>query len=152
MIAALILIPVAFGGPSRAKEIFGSSSARWLGAVSYGLFLWHPMVIELIYLVDDRPLFTGGLLNTFALTMAFGLVYATVSYYGVERPLQLLGSQGRRRPTGRRQTPGTPATDVAATDHHAADRRGWHSGAHSRRVAHSAGPSGHCRPAHQPLM
>ncbi|MEU8388905.1 acyltransferase [Micromonospora sp. NPDC048842] len=114
VIAALILIPVAFGGPSRAKEIFGSSSARWLGAVSYGLFLWHPMVIELIYLVDDRQLFTGGLLNTFALTMAFGLVYAAVSYYGVERPLQLLGSQGRRRFTGRGQTSGTPAADVAA--------------------------------------
>ncbi|MFI6239196.1 acyltransferase family protein [Micromonospora sp. NPDC050795] len=114
VIAALILIPVAFGGASRAKQVFGSSSARWLGAVSYGLFLWHPMVIELIYLVDDRPLFTGGLLDTFALTMAFGLVYATVSYYGVERPLQLLGSQGRRRSTGRGQTPGTPASDVAA--------------------------------------
>ncbi|MEU8157033.1 acyltransferase [Micromonospora sp. NPDC048986] len=114
VIAALILIPVAFGGPSRAKEIFGSSSARWLGAVSYGLFLWHPMVIELIYLVGDRQLFTGGLLNTFALTMAFGLVYAAVSYYGVERPLQLLGSQGRRRSALRGQTPGTPVADVAA--------------------------------------
>ncbi|MGW5561009.1 acyltransferase family protein [Micromonospora sp. NPDC003944] len=111
LVAALILIPVAFGGPGRAKEIFGSSSARWLGAVSYGLFLWHPMVIELIYLVDDRPLFTGGLLNTFVLTMTLGLVYAAVSYYGVERPLQLLGSQ-RRRPRG--QASGTPATAVAA--------------------------------------
>ncbi|WCN81361.1 acyltransferase family protein [Micromonospora sp. LH3U1] len=100
-IATLILIPVAFGGPTRIKEVFGSASARWLGAVSYGLFLWHPLVIELIYLLDDRPLFTGGLLNTFALTMVFGLAYAAASYYGVERPLQLLGSQWGRRPAGR---------------------------------------------------
>ncbi|WP_406073481.1 acyltransferase family protein [Micromonospora sp. NBC_01638] len=118
-IAALILIPVAFGGPSRVKGVFGSTSARWLGTVSYGLFLWHPLVIELIYLLDDRPLFTGGLLNTFALTMVFGLAYAAVSYYSVERPLQLLGSQW-----GRRAGP-EPA---------------------------SAGPTGHCRPAAQPLV
>ncbi|MDG4806742.1 acyltransferase [Micromonospora sp. WMMD1120] len=113
-IAALILIPVAFGGPTRLKELFGSGSARWLGAVSYGLFLWHPLVIELIYLLDDRPLFTGGLLNTFALTMAFGLVYAAVSYYGVERPLQLLGSQRRPRSTRRGAASGPPTADGAA--------------------------------------
>ncbi|MET8232955.1 acyltransferase [Micromonospora sp. NPDC005298] len=112
-IAALILIPVAFGGPSRVKEIFGSTSARWLGTVSYGLFLWHPLVIELIYLLDDRPLFTGGLLNTFALTMAFGLVYAAVSYYGVERPLQLLGTQRRRRPRVGPGQAGGPSVEAA---------------------------------------
>ncbi|MEU8125591.1 acyltransferase [Micromonospora sp. NPDC049049] len=113
-IATLILIPVAFGGRTRVKEVFGAESARWLGTVSYGLFLWHPLVIELIYLIDDRPLFTGGLFNTFALTMVFGLVYATVSYYGVERPLQVLGSQRRKRPARRGQASGTPAVDVAA--------------------------------------
>ena len=68
----------------------------------------------MIYLIDDRPLFTGGLFNTFALTMVFGLVYAAVSYYGVERPLQVLGSQRRKRPAGRGQASGTPAVDVAA--------------------------------------
>ncbi|MDG4761471.1 acyltransferase [Micromonospora sp. WMMD710] len=119
-IAVLILIPVAFGGPSRVKVAFGSTSARWLGAVSYGLFLWHPLVIELIYLLDDRPLFTGGLLNTFALTMAFGLVYAAVSYYGVEHPLQLLGTQrriGRGRVTAPtlEVTPAGPTVEPAST-------------------------------------
>jgi peptidoglycan/LPS O-acetylase OafA/YrhL len=105
---------VAFGGPTRVKEAFGAQSARWLGTVSYGLFLWHPLVIELIYLIDDRPLFTGGLFNIFVLTMVFGLVYAAVSYYGVERPLQVLGSQRRNRRAGRGQASGAPAVDVAA--------------------------------------
>lgn len=113
-IATLILIPVAFGGPTRVKEVFSTAFARWLGAVSYGLFLWHPLVIEFIYLLDDRPLFTGGLFNTFVLTMIFGLLYATVSYYGVERPLQMLGSQRRHRPAGRGHASGTPAVDGAA--------------------------------------
>ncbi|MEU4820164.1 acyltransferase [Micromonospora aurantiaca] len=126
LIAVLITIPVAFGGPTRAKEVFSTGSARWMGHVSYGLFLWHPLVIELIYLLEDRPLFTGEFVNVFALTMVFGLMYAAASYYGVERPLQTLGTQSRRRPTGRgpaagapavpATTPGAPATtpDVAA--------------------------------------
>ncbi|MFC4146834.1 acyltransferase family protein [Micromonospora mangrovi] len=96
-VAVLILVPVAFGPPSRVKVALGAPPARWLGTVSYGLFLWHPLVLELIYLVDDRPLFTGGLVSTFALTMAGGLLYAAVSYYGVEHPLQQLGSQRRPR-------------------------------------------------------
>ncbi|MGN9813229.1 acyltransferase family protein [Micromonospora sp. BQ11] len=110
-VGALILIPVAFGQPTRVQETLGSAPARWLGAVSYGLFLWHPLVLELIYLVDDRPQFSGGLLSTFALTMAGGLTLAAISYYGIERPVQLLGSQGRRRPAA---TPGGPTLDAAA--------------------------------------
>ncbi|NJP34963.1 acyltransferase family protein [Micromonospora thermarum] len=108
-VGVLILIPVAFGGPTRVKETFGSAPARWLGAVSYGLFLWHPLMIEMIYLVDDRPIFTGGLVSTFALTMAGGLAYATVSYYGIERPLQVLGTQRRRRPVAPVPEPRLPA-------------------------------------------
>ncbi|WP_431880161.1 acyltransferase family protein [Micromonospora marina] len=118
VIAALITIPVAFGGQTRAKEVFSSGPARWMGLVSYGLFLWHPLVIELIYLLDDRPLFTGGFLDIFALTMVFGLAYAAVSYYGVERPLQTLGTQRRRRPAGRGPAAGSPtapATTAATT-------------------------------------
>ena len=87
-----------------------------MGHVSYGLFLWHPLVIELIYLLEDRPLFTGQFVNVFALTMVFGLAYAAVSYYGVERPLQTLGTQSRRRPTGRGPASGTSAVPATTPD------------------------------------
>ncbi|WP_018254751.1 acyltransferase family protein [Salinispora mooreana] len=99
-VGILIMIPVAFGDQkTRVHQAFGSTSARWLGLVSYGLFLWHPLVIEVIYLVADRPLFTGGLLETFALTMAGGLALAAASYYGVERPIQALSDRRHPRPT-----------------------------------------------------
>ncbi|WP_027660278.1 acyltransferase family protein [Salinispora fenicalii] len=98
-VASLIMIPVAFGEQKTGvHKAFGSTSARWLGLVSYGLFLWHPLVIEMIYLAADRPLFTGGLLETFALTMAGGLAFATASYYGIERPIQALGARRHPRP------------------------------------------------------
>lgn len=112
-VAVLILIPVAFGRPTRVRAALSAAPARWLGLVSYGLFLWHPLVLELIYIVDDRPLFTGGLLSTFVLTMAGGLLYAAVSWYGVERPLHLLGTQAR---SGRPATPPpNRSTEVVGT-------------------------------------
>lgn len=98
-VGVLIMIPVAFGDrTTRVHELFGSPPARWLGTVSYGLFLWHPLVIEVIYLLDDRPPFTGDLLGTFALTMAGGLALAALSYYGVERPIQTRGTRHRPHP------------------------------------------------------
>lgn len=99
-VGILIMIPVAFGErKTRIHQAFGSTSARWLGLVSYGLFLWHPLVIEIFYLVGDRPLFTGGLLETFTVTMAGGLAFAALSYYGVERPIQALADRRHPRPT-----------------------------------------------------
>lgn len=111
-VGTLIMIPVAFGEQkTRVHQAFGSASARWLGLVSYGLFLWHPLVIEMIYLAADRPLFTGGLLETFTLTMVGGLAFATASYYGIERPLQALGDRRHPRPAAAQPKTRTPTVN-----------------------------------------
>ena len=73
--------------------------------MSYGLFLWHPFVLEGIYLVDGRPELAGDPLGTFALTVVGGLVLAAVSYYAVERPFQRWGGRWpRRRSTSESQS------------------------------------------------
>jgi peptidoglycan/LPS O-acetylase OafA/YrhL len=92
-IATMILIPGAFGPPTRFKAAASAGPARWLGAVSYGLFLWHPFVLDMIYIVDDRPLFSGDVLGTFLMTIGGGLAIASVSYYLIERPILDLGSR-----------------------------------------------------------
>ncbi|HEX5597642.1 MAG TPA: acyltransferase [Micromonosporaceae bacterium] len=92
-IGVLILVPAAFGPPTRTRALLNSAPGRWLGAVSYGLFLWHQLVLELIYLIDRRPLFTGEFASTFFLTMLGGLFCAAVSYYVLEQPLQMLGKR-----------------------------------------------------------
>ncbi|MEU1757062.1 acyltransferase [Micromonospora matsumotoense] len=105
VVAVLLLVPVAFGPQTRTKGVFDSVVGRWLGRVSYGLFLWHPFVLEGIYLVDGRPEFTGDPLGTFALTVVGGLVLAAVSYYAVERPFQRWGGRWpRRRSTSESQS------------------------------------------------
>ncbi|MFJ6199844.1 acyltransferase family protein [Micromonospora sp. NPDC092111] len=112
VVAVLLIVPVAFGPQTRTKGVFDSVIGRWLGRVSYGLFLWHPFVLEGIYLVDGRPEFTGDPLGTFLLTVAGGLVLATVSYYAIERPCQRWGGQwpGRRRSTSESQSKVAVAT------------------------------------------
>ncbi|TDB71441.1 acyltransferase [Micromonospora sp. KC721] len=112
VVAVMLIVPVAFGPQTRTKGVFDSILGRWLGRVSYGLFLWHPLVLEGIYLVDDRPEFTGDPLGIFTLTVAGGLVLAAVSYYAVERPFQ---RWGHRWPRQRRNTSESQRTVAVAT-------------------------------------
>jgi peptidoglycan/LPS O-acetylase OafA/YrhL len=96
-IGVLVLIPVAFGPRTATKSALDTGIARWLGAISYGLFLWHPLVLEMIYDLTGRPLFTGGYLTTYLLTLVGGIVVATISWYALERPLQRAGARWPRR-------------------------------------------------------
>ncbi len=99
--AVLLILPIAFGPATRTKAVLGSGTARWLGAISYGLFLWHPFVLDLIYVVSGRPEFTGDTVETYLLTVAGAVALAALSYYVVERPFLRLS---HRWPRPRRAT------------------------------------------------
>ena len=96
-VATLVVVPAAFGPPTRAKLVLGNGVLRWLGAMSYGVFLWHPFVLEAIYEITDRPVFGGGFIEVYLMTGGFALALAVLSYYVVERPLLRLSPQWRRR-------------------------------------------------------
>ncbi|WP_433794547.1 acyltransferase family protein [Actinoplanes sp. CA-252034] len=98
LLAVLIVVPLAFGPETRTKLALSGGTVKWLGAVSYGLFLWHPFVIESIYWVTGRPEFTGSFGVTFALTVAGGLVLAALCYYLIESPCQRLSHRWPRTP------------------------------------------------------
>jgi peptidoglycan/LPS O-acetylase OafA/YrhL len=100
IVAVMLLLPLAFGPANRVNGAFSSAPARWIGLVSYGLFLWHPLVIALIYQPGARPVFTGDFGSTFAIVLGAGLLLATLSYYVVERPVQLVATLGDPRRKG----------------------------------------------------
>ena len=115
VVAVLVLLPAAFGPPTRAKAVLGSGPARWSGLVSYGLFLWHPFVLEMIYEVTGRKEFTGDLASTFLTTVAGGLVLAALSYHLVERPFLRLGHRRPRPPASTTESQrATPAATAAS--------------------------------------
>jgi peptidoglycan/LPS O-acetylase OafA/YrhL len=89
LVAVLVVLPLVLGpqvgGPVR--RALGSRPLRLLGEISYGIFLYHLAVLEAVVHLRHQPLFTGGWLLTFALTMAVTVPLAWTSYRFMERPL-----------------------------------------------------------------
>ena len=114
MFSVLLMLPIAFGPETRTKAAFSSSTARWLGTVSYGLFLWHPFALEWIHVIGDIPDFTGDPLTIYVLTVAGGLLLAALSFYIVERPFQRLSHRWPRPPRPRTTESQRPVAAASA--------------------------------------
>jgi peptidoglycan/LPS O-acetylase OafA/YrhL len=85
-----------------------------LGLVSYGIYLWHAIVIKLIYRHTGVGLHGVGLpwLLDALLVLAMTLPFAALSWYAIERPLMHRAARWARRRTGRGAT-GKVVLDIA---------------------------------------
>jgi peptidoglycan/LPS O-acetylase OafA/YrhL len=86
----------------RPTPVLGSAPLRALGTLSYGVYLWHYLVIYWLQMHDRFPQdFWTALLYVLPLTFAV----ATASWFLVERPVLRLSTRAlaRRRETSRRQ-------------------------------------------------
>ncbi len=82
-VAAVIAAAVQ-PGPGLIRSPLSLRPLRWIGMISYGLYLWHwPIDIWLVWWrLDVGP----TLLNAIRLAVTFA--FATASYYLVERPIR----------------------------------------------------------------
>ncbi|HVC69206.1 MAG TPA: acyltransferase family protein [Acidimicrobiales bacterium] len=102
---ALLLVSVVCAQRSVLARGLSLAPVRYLGRISYGMYLWHwPLFL---YIDGARTGLTGDAL--FGLRALATIAVATVSFYAVERPVR----QGRFR-RGRRPWLVAPAA-VAAT-------------------------------------
>jgi peptidoglycan/LPS O-acetylase OafA/YrhL len=101
VVAACLVAPAAFqpANETFVSWLFGNGTMRFLGRISYGIFLWQFVVIYGYYdLVDLRPL-TFDYFPVLIATALGTIILATVSYYLIEKPLMRLRNAGRpRRP------------------------------------------------------
>jgi peptidoglycan/LPS O-acetylase OafA/YrhL len=117
VIAACVLAPVAFvpdWRPTWASRALSNRIMRYLGRISYGIFLWQFVVIYAVFrLIHARTVFQGvvyawwDILGIFVLCGAATVAVASVSYYLLERPAMVfLRAHSAQRRTGRhsRQT------------------------------------------------
>ncbi len=93
--AFFVVLPLVLGPQDQGvgRRVVGSRPLRFLGEISYGIFLWHLAVLELVVRMLDQPLFTGSWLLTFALTWSLTVPVAWASYRFLERPIMRRGSR-----------------------------------------------------------
>jgi peptidoglycan/LPS O-acetylase OafA/YrhL len=83
VVATLLLVPCALG-PQRG--VLASEPLRFLGRVSYGVFLWHLVVLDLVYRATGWPDFSGRMLAVAVLTGLGSVAVGSLSWVLVERP------------------------------------------------------------------
>ncbi|MEV4529075.1 acyltransferase [Streptosporangium sp. NPDC049304] len=98
-----LLSPVALQTPepSPLRSLLGNRVMRYLGRISYGVFLWQFVVIVGWYELTGQETFSGDLLTTLVVCTAFTVLLADLSHRLVEAPALRLRSRGRGR--GRRR-------------------------------------------------
>ena len=88
VVATLVVGAALVAAPGTAvSRLLGSAPARWCGRVSYGVFLWHLLVLDAAMRLLGVPLFGGRFWLVAAVTVAGSLLVAAASWYGWERPL-----------------------------------------------------------------
>ncbi|MFV2172477.1 acyltransferase family protein [Actinomadura sp. LOL_016] len=92
--------PVALAPPEHAAmgAALGNPVMRFLGRVSYGLFLWQMIIIVAWYEALDRT-FRGSVLTDLPLLAAGSIAAAALSFYLVERPMRAVQRRLPGRPS-----------------------------------------------------
>jgi peptidoglycan/LPS O-acetylase OafA/YrhL len=97
--ALFLLLPLVLGPRESgvARAVLASPPLRVLGEISYGVFLYHLVVLHLVFRWTGRPVFSGGgFLPVLGLTLAGSVAAAAASYWLLERrALRLKDRVGR---------------------------------------------------------
>jgi peptidoglycan/LPS O-acetylase OafA/YrhL len=87
MLVVAVVLPSPTGGPSRLSEALEARPLRYLGLVSYSVYLWH---VPVLFWLDRHGLTygddTAGLMANLALVTAVSVALASVTFRLVERP------------------------------------------------------------------
>ncbi|GAA0219425.1 acyltransferase [Cryptosporangium japonicum] len=106
--AFFMLLPLVSPAPRThpLRIALTDKRVRWLGEISYGVFLFH--LVLMFTLVDalNLELFRGGFSTLFPLTVLAAIVVAAISYRVLERPAQAYVRRRTRR----------GAADIQASD------------------------------------
>ncbi len=83
-VATLTVIAAVSHRRALAGRVIGNPVFRWIGARSYGLYLYHWVIYEII----RKEAGVGLTVRQFALAMAINVVVAGVSYRVIETPIR----------------------------------------------------------------
>lgn len=115
LVGLLLLAPLVFGNQQKTpyRRLLRSRPVRWTGEVSYGIYLWHVLVLYL--LTKTTPADEVAFWPTFGATLAITMVIASASWVMLERPVQRL-RLSHLVPSARRNRSDPDATPTSAPD------------------------------------
>jgi peptidoglycan/LPS O-acetylase OafA/YrhL len=87
--AFMLLLPLVVPGDPRhpLRAVLSNRRVRWLGEISYGVFLYHLTIMFTLVDVLHLQLFRGGFFTLFPLTVVSAVIAAAISYRVLERPI-----------------------------------------------------------------
>ena len=111
-IAVSVIWPAVFGLSPATGRVFGNRMMRYLGDISYSIFLMHLTVLDLVSRLTGHREFTGSTITDLVLTLAITIPLSAVTFRWIESPVMRLrrlvpavassSAQPRRgRPPGR---------------------------------------------------
>jgi peptidoglycan/LPS O-acetylase OafA/YrhL len=111
-VAVLLILPLVFGDQRAgwARRALSSRPGRFLGDVSYGLFLIHVVVLAGAFAVFDLVQFQGDVVWMALAVWTVSVALASVLYVGLERPIRRWRNVVPENPR-----PGPPVSSAAAT-------------------------------------
>ena len=86
--AFFLLLPGVMHAGDGWPRALATSVPHRVGLVSYGIFLWHLVLLRGLMAALDLPFFSGGMWSLLALILPLTIVVAAVTYRLVERPAQ----------------------------------------------------------------
>lgn len=110
VVAVALVLPAVFGGSPVTRAVLANRVMRWCGDISYGVFLYHLVVLAGVMWLLDNDVFTGKVLQVLPLTVAGSCLVAWLSYRFLERPI--IDRARRADPRGSNDAT-TPATESA---------------------------------------
>jgi len=110
--ALLLVLPAVFGDTAGGgpRRIMASPLLAWLGLISYGIYLWHLTLLEVIagHVAVHGNSGTVAFVALAILTAGAAATVAAASYYVVERPLLRFKRYSRTPPVSSGRTPSAP--------------------------------------------
>lgn len=94
--AFFFLLPLVLAEHKGADRVLGGRVGKFLGDISYSIYLWHVPLILAAEWLTGSGLFQGGFLLLFAVTLGLTIVVSSASWFLIERPA-LRYLSGRRQ-------------------------------------------------------
>ncbi|TDC42296.1 acyltransferase [Micromonospora sp. KC213] len=116
MVVWFVIAPLVGPRTGRLPHILlGHPVVRFLGRISYGIFLWHLLAIEVCLRLLGFTRFNSSFWGLLLLSLALTIPAAAASYYLIEWPLQWLRRHvdaRTRRPEAEPEPPSRPLVDA----------------------------------------